>query len=190
MPEFHRSLLLWIGLALAAPGVALGQSGQQLPPGVHADPHSPAAKEYAIPLQQARQGGTGTVSHSSKSRHTRQSSSGSSTAGSASGSLFGAGIARSGGGSSSAASTPPRRPAHSIRHTRPHHVHSAKTATAVAPQTPPATTATTAASVSKASPSGSDSTLALIGGGVAIVILGALGGVLMRRSKSPRAEPS
>ena len=38
--------------AMAAPGLATAQ----LAPGVHVDPGSPAGKEYAIPLSEARAG--------------------------------------------------------------------------------------------------------------------------------------
>jgi hypothetical protein len=63
-------------IALAVPSWAVASS---LPPGVHVDPGSPAAKEYQIPLGAARGNG--------------QSGS------SSSGSLFGAGITKGGGGS-------------------------------------------------------------------------------------------
>lgn len=48
--------MLAVAAALAGPGVALAASA----PGVHIDPGSPAGKEYAIPLGQARSTGTPT----------------------------------------------------------------------------------------------------------------------------------
>jgi hypothetical protein len=45
-------------LALLAPAAAGAASGDE--PGVHVDPDSPAGKEYAIPLERARQEATGT----------------------------------------------------------------------------------------------------------------------------------
>jgi hypothetical protein len=46
----------WLALLISS-GAATATGTQGLPPGVHLDPNSPAAKEYAIPLSQARAGG-------------------------------------------------------------------------------------------------------------------------------------
>src|ERR1700694_600364 len=62
-----RTVLLSISGSLTVLAItystALAQANAGLEPGVHADPGSPAAKEYALPLNQARQ--TGSESHSS-----------------------------------------------------------------------------------------------------------------------------
>jgi hypothetical protein len=71
-----------VALALPAAAAAGGATGPQA--GVHVDPGSPAAKEYAIPLGQARANGGG-------------------SSGSGSGQLFGSGITRA-----SASSAPNR----------------------------------------------------------------------------------
>jgi hypothetical protein len=74
--------------------LGLASSGWAAQPGVHIDPNSPAAKEYSIPLGQARGGAAGGSGGSSK--------------------LFGSGISRGSGSKSSAAtsssSAPSRRP--------------------------------------------------------------------------------
>lgn len=81
------ALLLFAGV----PGIALAST---LPSGVHADPGSPAGKEYAIPLNQARGGGGGGTS-GGRGGGTSGGSGGGTSAGSGSGSsqqLFGSGI--------------------------------------------------------------------------------------------------
>jgi hypothetical protein len=50
----HVVSFVCIGLVVIAPGVANAAGTPSLQPGVHIDPGSPAAQEYAIPLQQAR----------------------------------------------------------------------------------------------------------------------------------------
>jgi hypothetical protein len=136
------------------------QAAEGLEPGVHADPGSPAAKEYALPINQARQ--TGAAS------------------GHAAGSpaLFGAGIKPPGsGGSGQARSNAESRSnaentTHGVRHD----------ASRVLPTHPrtPLPAAVLRAERSPASSSDS-SLLALLGGGVAILVLGAFGGTIMKR---------
>jgi hypothetical protein len=46
-------------VCLSVSGNAAAAGGNSLPPGVHVDPGSPAAKEYAIPLGKARGNGSG-----------------------------------------------------------------------------------------------------------------------------------
>jgi hypothetical protein len=125
-----------------------------LEPGVHVDPESPAAKEYALPLNQARETG--------------------STASEATGTaLFGAGIKppRSGGGAGAGRA---RGGAPSGSSARPG---ASSPASAVA-------LADTSAGGS-GTPSADNSTLALIGGAVAVIVLGALGGTVLRRRRPP-----
>src|SRR3979490_58238 len=58
-----RTVLLSISGSLTVLAItystALAQANAGLEPGVHVDPESPAAKEYALPLNQARQTGAG-----------------------------------------------------------------------------------------------------------------------------------
>jgi hypothetical protein len=138
--------------------------------GVHIDPGSPAAKEYAIPLSQARQIGSGS------------SSSASSTA-----TAFGAGIKPPASGSSSRSGLGSRdsKARHRGRSSR---VGARKhTATVSSPAaTVPA--AVLEASSTHASSGGSGSILALLGGGVLILVLGGLGGTVLRRARRPVAS--
>ena len=127
-----------------------------LEPGVHIDPGSPAAKEYALPLSQARQTGS------------------SPTTGSSATAPFGAGIHPSGGsgggsshgGSSTGSSVSP-----------------ANASKASTSNTRTAVPALVLRSANRQASSGGDgSILALVGGGVAILVLGGFGGMILRRS--------
>jgi hypothetical protein len=129
-----------------------------LEPGVHVDPGSPAAKEYALPLNQARQTGANT--------------SGKASTGSAA--LFGAGIKPPGSGGSGRARSAASNTPHGVRR-------DASGAGSSDPGTHVPAIVLRAAS-SRASSGGGGSLLALLGGGVAILVLGAFGGTLMRRS--------
>lgn len=133
------------------------QAATGLEPGVHLDPGSPAAKEYALPLNQARQTGGG-------SRH----------ASTGSAALFGAGIkppgsGGSGQGRSSAGNTP----------SGARHGTSGASSSEVGTPVP---AIVLRAARSQTAANGNGSTLTLLGGGVAILILGAFGGTVMRRS--------
>lgn len=141
---------------------ASAQAATGLEPGVHIDPGSPAAKEYALPLNQARQTGSSPTTGSSA----------------AVAAPFGAGIhppGGSGGGSSHRGSAgsgvaPPNASRANASRTR-----------AILP-------AVVLRSASGRASSGGDaSILALLGGGVAILVLGGFGGMVLRRSH--RATP-
>ena len=84
-------------LASACLAASPGSAGA-LEPGVHVDPGSPAAKEYALPLNQARQ--TGQPSANAAGSSGSEPSSGEA-------SLFGAGIKPPRGGSGSGATRAP-----------------------------------------------------------------------------------
>jgi hypothetical protein len=134
-----------------------------LEPGVHADPGSPAAKEYALPLTQARGTGGGAP--------------GTAPAGAAG--PFGAGIKpfgsrRSGLVRSSASNIP----------------NGARLTTSGASYDSgiPVPAIVLRAAHLQSSSNGSGSILTLLGGGVAVLILGAFGGTLIRRSR--RSLPS
>lgn len=139
-------------------GAAAGVPAFALEPGVHVDPGSPAAKEYALPLTQARQTGS-----------------------SQGGALFGAGITHSarGGTASGGVSVSRSRGAHAGG--KPLGV-GGKTALAGARG---ATLPAAVQSAAQARPAGgSGSILALIGGGVLVLALGALGGNVLRGRRS------
>jgi hypothetical protein len=128
-----------------------------LEPGVTIDEGSPAAKEYALALTQARHTGSKGVSASSSEAP------------------FGAGITppASGGkgsgpkgGTRGASGTSSRSGAESGHAT-------------------PALPAAVLGATRTAASSGNGSVLALLGGGVAILVLGGLGGVVLRHSRRP-----
>lgn len=133
-----------------------------LEPGVHVDPGSPAATEYALPLNQARQTGQRAA--------TNEASSASAP--------FGAGIRPPGSGGSS----PPGLRANGGRPGARHALSGVPRAGARGTRvTVPA--AVLRASSSRASSGGDGSLPALLGGGFATLILGGFGGMLMRRSR-------
>jgi hypothetical protein len=152
-------------LLAVAISAAYSPTAHALEPGVHADPGSPAAKEYALPLTQARRTGSGGSSHNG-------------------GGLFGAGIgpARRGGSAAQApASQAPGR--HTRRSAGRDSAASAASGSADrAGAGLPA--AVSSASRTSASARGDGSTLALLGGGVAVLALGALGGTVLRGRRS------
>lgn len=53
-----RCVLVSLATAICGPGLANAATAPALQPGVHVDNGSPALKEYAIPLSQARGGGS------------------------------------------------------------------------------------------------------------------------------------
>lgn len=127
-----------------------------LEPGVHADPGSPAAKEYALPLAQAREMGGG--------RPIRGRS----------GALFGAGIepsrrapARHEGGAASASSN--RRPS-----ARPTSAAAGTNGRSSLPDAVMRAERTTAGGWSLAPP---------LAGGLGVLLLGGLGGAALRRGR-------
>src|SRR6476661_5547680 len=138
--------------ATVAPQAAAG-----LEPGVHIDPGSPAAKEYALPLNQARQTGAG------------------STSGGSSETPFGAGIKPPGSGGAGGSGSAPhdgRSPARSPSRSSGQGASESRShgAAGTAPTLPPAVQR---AVESQNSSGGGGSLPALIGGGVAILVLGA-----------------
>jgi hypothetical protein len=160
-------------LALAAVAaswqVLLVQPATALEPGVHVDPGSPAAKEYALPVSQARRAGEG--GGGSEGTHEqlfgagiKPPSSGSPRGGSPSGTTGGHRVARKRAGASSS--------------------RSADEGTSGASGTqPPALVRRVAGG--RSSSGGGSSLLVLLGGGVVVVVLGAFAGVVLRHSRRP-----
>jgi hypothetical protein len=150
------ALVLLATSCLTAPPVA-----SALEPGVHIDPGSPAAKEYALPLDQARQ--TGAEATSSGASETP----------------FGAGIKppSSGGGGTAHGSGAASHGASQAPRGSPGQSAGASTA-----QLPPAVQR---AVDGQRAGEGGGSLPVLIGGGVAILVLGAFGGTVLRRSRRP-----
>jgi hypothetical protein len=145
------------------------QAATGLEEGVHADPGSPAAKQYALPLNHARQTGGAPKAHEEAHKEAHEGSSASVP--------FGAGIHPSGQGGSSH----PRPGANGGHAPARHAVRSP------APTTASRTGVTVPSIVlhsarSHASSGGGSSLPALLGGALAILVLGGLGGMLIRRS--------
>lgn len=155
------SMAIALAVAPVCSFVTSAGAATSLEPGVHVDPGSPAAKEYALPLNQAR--GTGSAP----------------TAGPAAAAPFGAGIHPGGGsGSRSADGRPSAQGA----------AHSGATPVSVrglsgSPGTSIVPAAVLRASGEHGSSGGNDSILALLGGGIAVLVLGGLGGIVMRRTR-------
>jgi hypothetical protein len=139
---------------LAVPVPALG-----LEPGVHVDPGSPAAKQYALPLNQARQTGADPTGHEGSSANVP----------------FGAGIKPPGAGGSSHSGAGAGQAVG--RSGAP----GSNAANSAGRQSTLPSAVLRASSSQTGSAGGDDSILALLGGGVAILILGGFGGALMRR---------
>jgi hypothetical protein len=149
-------------LAVVAVSCSAGpvQTAAGLEPGVHVDPGSPAAKEYALPLNQARQTGEVAATHESSSASVP----------------FGAGIKPPG---ASGPSHPGSGAARAVG--RGGASGSAGANTASRQSTLPS--AVLSASSSRAGSRDDGSILALLAGGVAILILGGFGGTVLRRSR-------
>lgn len=151
--------VLAVTLMALSPTAAQADTG--LEPGVHVDPGSPAAKEYVIPLSQARQIGAEGSSDSSSTP------------------LFGAGIGPRGPGGSSHSHAGAGRTSAAASASGSGSASRLSLTSVVGRESLPASVL---ASSSRAS-GDSGSLLALLAGGVAIVILGGLGAAMLRRAR-------
>jgi hypothetical protein len=156
-------------VVLATCGATLApQAAAGVEPGVHIDPGSPAAKEYALPLNQARETGAGSTPSGSS-----ETPFGAGIKPPGSGGAGGSGSAsRDGGSPGRSSSRSSERPSKSRSHG----------AVGTAATLPPAVQR---AVESPDSSGGRGSLPALIGGGVAILVLGAFGGTVLRHSRRP-----
>lgn len=150
-----------------------------LEPGVHIDPGSPAAKEYALPLNQARQTGANPSgpngSESSFGAGIKPpTSGGSGGSGAAGAGSVGGSHARGRAGGSQPGGSQPGG--------------SRATGDKNAASQPKLPAAVQRAVASASSGGGNGSLPALIGGGVAIIVLGAFGGTVLRHSRRPTAS--
>jgi hypothetical protein len=159
-----RTVGAWFYAALAVLAMtslaASAQAATALEPGVHVDPGSPAAKEYALPLNQARQTGSETGSKANSES-----------------TLFGAGIKPP-----SSPGSPPR--AGAAPGQSPSRSGGASSSSQADSQARLADAALRAAREQQ-STGGDGSLLALIGGGVAILVLAGFGGTVLRHSRRP-----
>jgi hypothetical protein len=156
-------LAIWLPVTPAA-------AASGLEPGVHIDPGSPAEKEYVLPLNQARQTGAGSVHGTSSSAP-----------------LFGAGITppRGGGSAPGAGSSASGSGARSRPGASSNARVAARPAGGTSAPTPlPSVVVHTARS--QASSAGSGSWRVLLGGGLAILLLGGFGGTVLRHNRRPR----
>jgi hypothetical protein len=152
-------LLAVLAVFVCGSGPAWATAASAAEPGVVIDEGSPAAKEYALALTKARR--TGTSAHTGSHE-----------------APFGAGITppRTGGKpGGSGGSHPPRRGA------------TASGGAGASQASGPAATlpAQILHATRPGSSSGNGSALALLGGGVAILVLGGLGGLIFRHSRRP-----
>jgi len=157
-------------LALAATfavmPAASARTAQALEAGVHADPGSPAAKEYALPLAQARQTGAGGSASTS-----------------ASSPPFGAGIKPSsdGSGRASRSRAGARRPGRGAGGTR--------RARGRADESAEAGPIALAAEQAKEGRS-NGSALALLAGGAGVLAAAAVGGTILRGGRGRKHHPA
>jgi hypothetical protein len=178
-----RSVRRWTqgALAVLAGGLLAGATpALALEPGVHIDPGSPAAKEYAIPLSKAREGGGGGGSSGTEAA------------------LFGAGITPPTSGSGHGGGT---HGSGSRGGSSPHGSSGTGAGGPAAsgggagtggaggagsgPGSPPASVLHDAGDSS----AGGSSVLVLIGGGVAVLVLAGFGGTVLRHHRRPRPTP-
>lgn len=163
-------------MVLAGGCVVGAAPAHALEPGVHVDPGSPAAKEYAIPLSVARGQGT------------EAASSGKEPA------LFGAGITppagRGPGGGGSGHSSLPGGLARTDSRGAPTQASgSRKGGVSGASGAPAAAKTPPGALTAGDGHTGDGSLLALVGGGVLILVLAGFGGTVLRHSRPPRSTP-
>lgn len=152
--------ILGVSLACAVAILTLGSSASYaLEPGVHVDPGSPAAKEYALPLNEARATGV----HGSGSKGD-------------SGTSFGAGIKPGSGGPKDPGSRPGASGAGGS---------STSTKGALSRLSVPSAlpAAVLRSETSHASSDGNGSILVLLGAGVAILVLSGFVGMVLRRNR-------
>jgi hypothetical protein len=152
--------VLAVALSLAGPAFAATS------PGVHVDPGSPASKEYAIPLSNARGSGSG---HS--------------------GSLFGSGITSGGGpkagaGVSVAPTTHPATP----KKPRAHH-HQASVPVAKSAQPVSVTPASAPAALKVLHPGSGSGVAWMIGVAALVLVLGGGAALIARRGRPGRRRP-
>lgn len=153
----------WAGLslAMASPAIAAGN-------GVHADPGSPAGKQYAIPIPTARSEAAG----------------GQGAAGSANPPIFGVGVTPGGAAASAGGATTGTRAGRGTGG----RVNGRRGAGASTKQAQESAVDAQAAGVSARDPAsqsnavGGTSWLPLLGGGVLVLLIGGGGGFLLRRS--------
>jgi len=175
---------------------ASAEAATALEPGVHVDPGSPAAKEYALPLSQARQTGSESPSQSGSQAPSRSVGEGA---------LFGAGIKPPPSGGSTPAGTSPRgahdqhgRDAHTAGGGGGAGAQASGSGEALGAGTGGAGTvsdlgrelsATALRAVRAQGSTGDGSRLALLGGGVLVLVLGGFGGTVLRHSRRPTSSP-
>ncbi|HEY4427083.1 MAG TPA: hypothetical protein VGN08_02660 [Solirubrobacteraceae bacterium] len=167
-----RTVSLWINVTLAVIALccdaASAQAASGLEPGVHVDPGSPAAKEYSLPLNQAR--GTGSAPNATSSPQANSE-----------GSLFGAGIKPPGSGGPSSGS---RAAANGGGATAGSHGAGSSAGAKSGSSSQPGLPQAVLRAARDQGSSGTDgSTLALLGGAVAILVLGGFGGTVLRHSR-------
>jgi hypothetical protein len=154
-----KGAFIAVTLTVMAFGCTTSHAQAGLEPGVHVDPGSPAAKQYALPLGQAR--------------HTGQQA----TGGNGPEPAFGAGIKPDGGGPNNSGHASAGNPVEA-GHPSGKGSYGSATATAKLPSV------VLHSEASRGSQGGSDSILVLLGGGVVILVVGGFLGTVLRRSRT------
>jgi hypothetical protein len=168
MRSARVSAVLALAAIAATSPALLPRDAAALEPGVHIDPGSPAAKEYALPVNQAR----GTGSGGSGGGHGEGSTE----------KLFGAGIKPPSSGSSGPASAGPaghQRP----RTTSPRSGSAGAGGASSSAQAPPVLVRRAADTGSGSA--GGSSALVLLAGGMAVLALGGFAGIVLRHNRRP-----
>ncbi|MEA2469144.1 MAG: hypothetical protein QOE38_142 [Thermoleophilaceae bacterium] len=171
------------GIALRA-SLALGfcllgaPSAGATPPGVHVDPSSPGGKEYAIPLDQARNDATGGGGTQSP---------GSSTGGGSGTHLFGVGVGHSGGGGSGSSGSGSGSASASHGSKRGGSRHNGSTG--AGSRRSAGSARLSALNLAAANPeAGPQTPLLVLGASAGIIFAGVLLGLMLRRRRTPGAS--
>lgn len=160
LTAFRNGLLLMLcGMATAAP-VAAAQDDE-----VFVDPDSPSGKEYALPIDTARQAGAANTRQQQPSR------------GAGDAPLFGAGVGADGNGAGTSAPTRARDGSRA----RQDELTDAQTTRSAQAQAQAGTVAKRAATA--VGPGGTGSLAAIAGVGLGVLLVGALAGLLLRRRR-------
>jgi hypothetical protein len=159
------TLFTFAALAVVC-STTLVASASALEPGVHIDPGSPAAKEYALPVSQARGAASGGEGSDPSSER-----------------LFGSGITPPSSGSGSGGSHAAPAGAHSggVGNGSSRHGGSGSGAAGTARQATPLLVQRVA--VGRSSSTGGSSALVLLAGGVGVLALGAFAGIVLKHSR-------
>jgi hypothetical protein len=179
-----RGIALRASLALGICLLAAPSAGAT-PPGVHVDPSSPGGKEYAIPLDQARNDATGGGGGAQ--------SPGSSNGGGSGTHLFGVGVGGSGGnsagGGSAGGGSASGSGSGSASHGSKRGGSSHNRSTGAGPRGSTGPARLSALNLAAATPeAGPQTPLLVLGASAGVIFAGVLLGLMLRRRRTPGAS--